>query len=90
MGAHIDKAGRFQSDKYPTCPPDKVPLSVNDKDAQPFLWAYAELHRSRDAEFADDLQSRLRAVGFEPRVAMRQVVSTLAKVLPSTGDASCG
>jgi hypothetical protein len=66
MGAHIDAQGRFQSDKYPWCHPDKVPLSVHDKDAHPFLWAYAELHRARDPEFADDLQRRLRAVGFEP------------------------
>lgn len=90
MGAHLDSQGRFQSDKYPTCPADKVPLSVNDKDAQPFLWAYAELHRARDAEFANDLQARLRAVGFEPRVAMREVVSVLSKHLPSTAEASCG
>lgn len=90
MGAHLNDKGEFQSDKYPTCPADKVPLSVHDKDAQPFLWAYAELHKSRDHEFAIDLQARLRAVGFEPRVAMREVVSALSKTLPGTGDASCG
>lgn len=41
MGNHIDAEGKFQSDKYPTCPPDKVPLSVNDPTAQDLLWEYA-------------------------------------------------
>ena len=67
-----------------------MPLSVNDKDAQPLLWAYAEMHKSRDPEFSRDLQERLIAVGFEPKVAMREVVSVLSKHIPSTGQASCG
>lgn len=65
MGSHINKDGLFQSDKYPTCPPDKVPLSVRDRKAQPLLWAYAMGH-SEDMEFGSDLRSRLRAVGFTP------------------------
>jgi hypothetical protein len=66
MGAHIVN-GRFQSDKYPTCPPGKVPLSVEDPSAQDLLWEYAQRRRSVDAEFADDLETALRAAGFEPR-----------------------
>ena len=41
MGSHINEKGEFQSDKYPTCPPGKVPLSVKDKMAQDLLWIYA-------------------------------------------------
>jgi hypothetical protein len=73
MGAHIDNEGRFQSDKHPTCPPDKVPLSLNDPLAQPLLWEYAEKFRAankdNDPEFADDVQARLRAVGYAPLIA---------------------
>jgi hypothetical protein len=83
MGAHIDKDGKFQSDKYPTCPAGKVPLSITDKTAQPLLWAYAQLHREIDAEFSDDLEAALRGAGYEPasaelnaqrREAVREVV----------------
>ena len=66
MGAHINKDGLFQSDKYPTCPPGKVPLSVNDPLAQPLLWEYAQLRREVDAEFSDDLEESLRRAGYEP------------------------
>jgi hypothetical protein len=66
MGAHINKDGRFQSDRYPSTPADKVPLSVNDKTAQDLLWQYAERRRKVDAEFSADLESRLETVGFAP------------------------
>jgi hypothetical protein len=69
MGAHLID-GLFQSDKYPTCPRGKVPLSVKDPAAQPLLWAYAESHRTKDAEFSDDLQAALRAAGYVPDVAV--------------------
>lgn len=65
MGSHIVD-GQFQSDKYPTCPPGKVPLSVKDKTAQDLLWAYAQRRREVDAEFADDLERALQAEGFVP------------------------
>ena len=65
-GEHIDSKGRFQSDKYPTTPPDLVPLSVHDVSARPLLWQYAEGHRGKDAAFADDLQARLLKVGYTP------------------------
>jgi hypothetical protein len=45
MGAHIID-GEFQSDKYPTTPPGKVPLSVKDPTAQDLLWEYAHRRRS--------------------------------------------
>lgn len=63
MGSHIIN-GKFQSDKYPTCPPGKVPLSVTDTSAQDLLWAYAQRRRPIDAEFASDLEQALTAAGF--------------------------
>jgi hypothetical protein len=63
MGAHLID-GEFQSDKYPTCPRGKVPLSVKDPTAQDLLWQYAERRRAVDAEFADDLQQALRLAGY--------------------------
>lgn len=66
MPVHLNANGQFQSDKYPTCPADKVPLSVNDETAQDLLWEYANRRRSVDEEFADDLQARLWVVGYRP------------------------
>ena len=65
MGAHLID-GEFQSDKYPTVPRGLVPLSVNDRMAQDLLWEYAQRRRSVDAEFSDDLESALLAVGYQP------------------------
>jgi hypothetical protein len=65
MGAHIID-DEFQSDKYPTTPRGKVPLSVKDPTAQDLLWTYAQRRRSVDAEFADDLETCLRAAGYVP------------------------
>jgi len=59
--------GEFQSDKYPTCPRGKVPLSVNDTTAQDLLWEYAQRRRAVDAEFADDLEYALRNAGYMPK-----------------------
>lgn len=56
--------GEFQSDKYPTCPRGKVPLSVKDKTAQDLLWEYAQRRRSVDAEFASDLEIALKSHGY--------------------------
>ncbi len=66
MGAHLID-GQFQSDKYPTCPRGKVPLSVNDVSAQDLLWEYAQRRRAIDAEFADDLEFALVTAGFPRR-----------------------
>lgn len=66
MGAHINKDGLFQSDKYPSCPPGKVPLSCKDPTAQPLLWEYAQIRRAVDPEFADDLEAALKLQGYQP------------------------
>lgn len=65
MGAHLID-GEFQSDKYPTCPRGKVPLSVKDPTAQDLLWEYAQRRRSVDAEFSEDLETALKAAGYVP------------------------
>lgn len=65
MGEHL-VGGTFKSDKYDWCPAGFVALKLTDKDAQPFLWGYAETHRARDSSFTDDLQQALKNVGFSP------------------------
>ena len=61
MGDHLID-GQFQSDKYPWCEPNFVPLkiTVNDPNALKLLKKYAELRRPIDAEFADDLLEAIR------------------------------
>lgn len=69
MGAHLID-GEFQSDKYPTCPRGKVPLSVKDPTAQDLLWYYAQRRRLIDAEFSSDLEASLRAAGYNPAAVL--------------------
>jgi hypothetical protein len=75
MGSHIVE-GEFQSDKYPSTPRGKVPLSVKDTSAQDLLWEYAQRRRVVDAEFSDDLEAALRAAGYKhhPGMCLRHVV----------------
>lgn len=63
MGEHLID-GEFQSDKYPTCPRGKVPLSCKDPTAQDLLWEYAQRRRAVDASFSDDLEEALKVAGF--------------------------
>ena len=74
MGVHLINS-QFQSDKYPTTPRGKVPLSVKDTTAQDLLWEYAQRRRPVDAEFSDDLEEALKFAGFTPpRTRMMQAV----------------
>jgi hypothetical protein len=73
MGAHLID-GEFQSDKYPTTPRGKVPLSVKDHTAQDLLWEYAQRRRVVDAEFSEDLETALRAAGYVPAEPKRDEV----------------
>lgn len=70
MAAHLNRDGKFQSDKYPSCPPGKVPLSVEDETAQDLLWEYAQRRREVDEEFAEDLEAALRAAGYVPETSL--------------------
>ncbi len=63
---HLVYDGQFQSDKYPTTPRGKVPLSVKDASAQDLLWIYAQRHRHVDDEFSDDLEKALKGAGYNP------------------------
>ena len=65
MGVHLID-DEFQSDKYPTTPRGKVPLSVKDKTAQDLLWEYAQRRRVVDSEFSEDLQRALLIAGYRP------------------------
>lgn len=65
MGEHLID-GEFQSDKYPTTPRGKVPLSVKDTTAQDLLWEYAQRRRPVDASFSADLEAALLAAGYAP------------------------
>lgn len=72
MGDHIID-NEFQSDKYPTCPRGKVPLSVRDSTAQDLLWEYAQRRRAVDEEFAEDLETALRNAGYVPTTDKRGI-----------------
>jgi len=82
MGAHLIE-GEFQSDKYPSTPRGKVPLSCKDKSAQDLLWEYAQRRRSVDAEFADDLEQALRLKGYKPDAERRK---KLSEKLPTVAE----
>ena len=69
MGAHLID-NEFQSDKYPSTPRGKVPLSCKDETAQDLLWEYAQRRRSVDAEFSSDLESALKTCSFDPEVGL--------------------
>jgi hypothetical protein len=62
--------GDFQSDKYPTTPRGKVPLSTKDPMAQDLLWTYAQRRREVDAQFSDALETALSNHGFKPLPGM--------------------
>jgi hypothetical protein len=63
MGRHVNAEGEFQSDKYPTCPAGKVPLSTRDPMARDLLAEYARRRASVDKEFSDDLYVCLHTTG---------------------------
>lgn len=84
MGSHLVD-GEFQSDKYPTTPRGKVPLSVKDPTAQDLLWQYAQRRRAVDSEFSDDLETALKAAGFEPPAGVGEAVEASASMI-NVGD----
>ncbi len=60
MGHHIDIEGRFQSDKYPDLPPDKIVLSFKDPAARMALAEYARF--TTDDELGADIDARLETI----------------------------
>lgn len=83
MGAHLID-GEFQSDKYPSTPRGKVPLSVKDPDAQDLLWEYAQRHRMIDAEFSADLETALCKAGYLHIQSRLNKLNELQALLAST------
>lgn len=69
--------GEFQSDKYPTTPRGKVPLSCRDPTAQDLLWRYAQRRRIVDAEFSADLEEALRIVGYVPLAGLTEAAQKI-------------
>jgi len=59
MSHHIDAAGRFQSDKYPDLPPDRIVVSFESPRAVRALRALAEDYADHDPELAEDINLRL-------------------------------
>lgn len=57
--SHINKDGQFQSDKYPWCKPDFVPLKLSDPMAYDLLIEYALRRKEIDHEFSRDLIERV-------------------------------
>lgn len=86
MGAHLID-GEFQSDKYPTTPRGKVPLSVKDPTAQDLLWEYADRREAVDAEFSQDLRVALRTAGYRP--AQETDVERLQRALHDLHERLC-
>lgn len=56
MGHHIDKEGRFQSNKYPDLAPDKIIFSFKDDAARMGLLEFATW--TEDKELGEDILRR--------------------------------
>ena len=60
MGKHIDKEGRFRSDKFPDLDPDYVALSFKDAAARQALAVFCQ--HTKDQELADDILKRIETI----------------------------
>lgn len=63
MGHHIDDEGRFQSDKHPL-KPDRIQLNFTKRLSQRALWVLAEDYQHSDPGLAEDIRTRLKALGY--------------------------
>lgn len=60
MGHHIDPlSGKFQSDKHPELPPDRIRVNLENPKSEQALRQLAINYRETDRELADDLNTRL-------------------------------
>lgn len=66
MGHHIDSEGRFQSDKHPGLPPDRIRLNLANPRSERALRVLAEDYAEADPELARDLVTRLDALYGSP------------------------
>ena len=65
MGHHIDSEGRFQSDKHPELPPDRIILSFADPEARDALKWFGMT--TKDRELGDDVLERVETITQEGR-----------------------
>lgn len=61
MGHHIVN-GRFQSEKHPELPPDRIIVSFTDPHARQALAALAIGYNNVDHELATDIRTRLASI----------------------------
>lgn len=62
MGHHIDDQGRFQSDKHPDTPANRIRMNLENPKSLRALVVCAEDHHDDDPEFSDDLLACLRQI----------------------------
>ena len=62
---HLNKDGKFQSDKYPWSHPDFMPLKFSDPMAQDLIWEYARRRHTVDVDFSLDVSKRLTVLGYK-------------------------
>ena len=62
MGHHIDREGRFQSDRYPDLDPDKIVVSFRHPQARRARALLADDYGDRDPGLAEDIRNRLRSL----------------------------
>lgn len=78
MGHHIDEQGRFQSDKHPDLPPDRVRVSLENPRSVRALRQLARDYWSHDREFSEDLDRRLTELhGPPPLAAINEALGLL-------------
>lgn len=66
MGHHFDDQGRFQSDKHPDMPPDRLRVSIANPRSARALLQLAKDYREHDPEFSDDLRRRVVELHGDP------------------------
>jgi hypothetical protein len=69
MGHHIDDQGRFQSDRHPDLPPDRIRLNLANPRSVGALRQLAKDYAAHDPELASDLNARLTALHGPPPLA---------------------
>ena len=85
MGHHIDKEGRFQSDKYPDLGPDKIVLSFKDREARLALSVFANVYKKngKDPELVQDIRTRLASIELHE---IHDALAPLRDTSPTIGD----
>lgn len=59
MGHHIDNKGRFQSDKHPELPPDRIRINMANPRSMRAMFVLAQDYQEIDHELSNDIVRRL-------------------------------